>query len=186
MHIVGVIIIATIIITIHPIDHDRGGDTKIASSLWLVLSQIFVPLGLTLNFLPMWFEQSLRLRAFMNLSIFKPFSILLYIMIPLQGVVVFQVGYNLRYGIYFDFKFLFVICWAFYVIFMMFSLIFAILFIMPFSFPVRAFFNKYRTFRPDQGSDSKNESEKESLLDEHNEDHKNDDEYIEAEQEIEE
>ena len=36
MHIIATILITTMIVTIHPIDHDRNGDTKFSSSIWLV------------------------------------------------------------------------------------------------------------------------------------------------------
>ena len=105
----------------------------------------------------------------MSLNLMKPFSVLLYIMIPLSGTVIQQIGYNLRYGIKFDFKLTLALFSFILIALFLISLIFAIFFILPLSFPVRAFFSKYRSFRPENGPESKHDSEHDSLIDKNEE-----------------
>jgi hypothetical protein len=53
MHILANVIIITLVLTIHAIDHNRDGNTKFSSSVWLILSQIFIPLALSMHLLPL-------------------------------------------------------------------------------------------------------------------------------------
>ena len=164
MKISGKIFIIILVSVINPIDHNREGDTKVASSFWLLASQIIVPIGFSFVYMPIWFDCSPRLRAFLSLSAFKPFSYLLYIMIPISGTFAIQWMYNLYDGVYVDNKMLHVYTIAFIFGMMLLSLFLAIIFILPISYPIKALYEKNRPEEPrDDLKNKKKQDEEEEV-----------------------
>lgn len=78
------------------------------------------------------------------MSAFKPFSYLLYIMVPISGTLAMQWMYNLSDGIYVDNKMLHVYTIAFIFGMLLLSLFIALFFILPVSYVIRALYQKSR------------------------------------------
>ena len=172
MQLSGILMILAVAVTINPIDHNRDGNTKVASSFWLLGSQIFVSIGLSLIFIPIWFDSSPRLSAFLSMSFMKPFSYLLYVMIPISGTLAIQWMYWLEDGIYVDHKMLHVYTIAFTVGMILLALILAIIMILPVSYPIKALYDKHRpndpsdnnrVNPPENQSDNKKKVDEEAL-----------------------
>ena len=104
MHFSGIILILSVIFALHPIDHDRDHDIDAVSAVLLTASQVFMPIGLALNFIPMVLNRSVNLKAFMGSPLFKPHAALLVLMVPLSGSISMYIMYDVQDGIYFDFK----------------------------------------------------------------------------------
>ncbi|CAI2387231.1 unnamed protein product [Moneuplotes crassus] len=104
MHFCGVSMILLVIFALHPIDHDRDHDIDAVSAVLLTASQILMPLGLALNFIPMVLNRSEILKSIMGSRLLKPHSSLLFIMIPASGTLTFSIFYTQQDGEYFSFR----------------------------------------------------------------------------------
>ncbi|CAI2387406.1 unnamed protein product [Moneuplotes crassus] len=104
MHFSGTAMIIAVICTLQPIDHDRSHDITTSSIFLLTASQIFMPLGMALNFIPMVLNRSGALKSIMGSRLFKPHSTLLFIMIPISGTLAFWAIYTQQEPYYYDFK----------------------------------------------------------------------------------
>jgi len=144
MHITGISLIILVIALLHPIDHDRDHDINFSSASLLTGSQILIPLGLTLNFIPMALNRSDRLRAFMGSTILKPHATLLTIMVPLSGTTLLGTMYNAQDGIYFDFKTYLIYAIAHWIILALISLILWMLVLSPMINSINLHFDGFR------------------------------------------
>lgn len=144
MHWVGLLFIIIVILVYHPIENERNNDIKAVSSLLLLCSQVLIPVGLSLNLVPMTLNRSDRLRAFLSLPLFKPISHLLFIMVPLSGTLLIFVVYNLGDGLDIDVKWYFIYWIAFFIGLILLAFFISIVFISPFTNAVKVLLENYR------------------------------------------
>ena len=143
LHMIGSLFIATIIILHHPVENDRESDITTSTTFLLTASQIFMPLGLTLNFIPMCLNRSIRLKAFMTSGFIKPISSLLFIIIPLSGTLILHIVYNRMDGMYTNFRSYLQFSFALLMYLIIISLLLAALVISPLSNAVRVLFDQF-------------------------------------------
>jgi hypothetical protein len=165
-HVLGNICIFITIILIHPIENDRESDITTASSLYLSICQITMPLGLTLNFIPMCLNRSVVLRSIMTSSVLKPISHLIWVIIPLSGTLILHIVYNQTDGMYTDFRQYIRFSFALLCYLILISLLISFLFVSPMTNLSKILFEDHRFQSGGRGLNPSKEGTEDPLVEE--------------------
>lgn len=148
MHIFGTTLILLVIFMYLPLNKNRDSDNKAATAFLFTLSQFIIPIGLSLNFIPVMVNRSVSFKRYLESPFFLPFSRLGFIVIGLYGLVIVYLYGLSRNGQHFTFVNTSEAIIAAYLITLLYSLIMGILWIFPANKIISSILDPYLNMPP--------------------------------------
>lgn len=131
LHLIGLSMIVLVVCLYHPVTNYNHYDHTFPAVVVLTLSQVLIPVGVALNFVPMSLNKSARLRAVMSMPLIKPLSNLLVMIVPMCGSIYIWIYYSSFDGAYMNSKYLFMITLFATFLLIVFSFVLIVLFVYP-------------------------------------------------------